>query len=236
MKQLYTALIVVAIMTPASSSDVTAGKRSIGSILDSESEVEKCVPFKDPNIPGAARRCSDGSVAYYQPDDKNMPNNATCGPTAVAALLHMVCGIHAPPSTYGAHLNVMPGDGTTEGQLEDVLNKVTRRSEGNHCRRYHWDDDDQDPGNFWEHGTNPKRGSLEWRIRPYSAQPGRFNPSIVGLKVPGGVGGHWTVVTGITKTHVIHVSWGRLYRTPVKVFRRLQAADRDIIFLASAVT
>ena len=203
------------------------------------------------------RVCDDGTVSYVQPD--GLPYQKTpdgdryldigvCGPTAVANLFCMQCGLCEGAIKWLALTGLRVGGGTKDRDLwnalqSDKLSDVRKDSACPKNAGYNW----QIVGRTWLSnwlGHEPtleylRHVSLEWKIQNREASPSNdrlwnFNPVLVFLNDHTQNSGHVTTVVrvDVPAQTVVHNTWGKQYVTGWDDFRRLWLlGDFRVIYL-----
>ena len=216
--------------------------------LDQSQSVEVCKPTKSSDY----RVCQDGTVSFVQPsglpyqkaDGQRYLDIGACGPTAVANILCMQCGLCHKPISWLAITGLSQGGGTSSSDLWGALNhhKLSDVKADSACPAtvgYTWGI--REDVLF---GSPPTLKDLaydtrEWKIQNRGASPSNnrrwdFNPVMVFLNDHTGKAGHVTTVVRVDLKNqiVVHNTWGRQYRTDWRDFERLWAsADYRMHFL-----
>lgn len=224
--------------------------------LDQSVSVERCdIPAGQPkNVD--YRVCDDGTISYVQPD--GLPYQKTsdgsryldigvCGPTAVANVFCMQCGLCEKPISWLALTGLSVGGGTSSGILRNALqsNKMNEVRKDSACPKnsgYNWQ---LEATNWLVKLFGKKDPTLkklayyvrEWKIQnrkasPSNDRPWNFNPVMVFLN-DSNVGHVTTVVrVNVQAQTVVHNTWGRQYVTAWDDFRRLwSVGDFHVIYL-----
>ena len=226
-----------------------------------------CLSISDEK-PTDRRICDDGTISYRQPggldyqklDGSRYIDIGVCGPTAVANVLCMQCGLCENPISWLALTGLDVGGGTNYPDLLSALNHPILKAvkSGSACPIIEGRRTDGLPAGYtwiyFEKGVHlTGLGGVYWgaaltiddleRLNArYSVQtkpaspsarvPRSFNPVIVGLK-QGDFNHVTTVVKVDTKNKTItHNTWGEQYVTGWEYFEQLwQNSNYAIIYL-----
>ena len=202
-------------------------------IFDKLSQKEDCDPPVGTN-PGNTdyRVCDDGTVSFVQPAGLNYRkitgerylDIGVCGPTAVANVLCMQCGLCEEPISWLAVTGLRKGGGTTDVDLLHALNSRAlddAKADSScpiikHGAGYRWE--------YYNDNlfTSPltlkdlEYHIREWRIQTRGASPSKhrpwnFNPVMVGLNDATGNFPHVTTVVAVNLENktVTHNTWGQ---------------------------
>lgn len=230
--------------------------------LDNSVSVEFCDLPAGGSANNDYRVCNDGTVSYRQPN--GLPYQKTssgdryldigvCGPTAVANVFCMQCGLCEKPISWLALTGLRVGGGTRDWDLLRALQSVKMSDirQDSACPKnagYNWKLD----GSSWLQDyllirptlKDLRYMTLEWKIQNRTASPSNdrswnFNPVLVFLDDHTGKAGHVTTVVRVDlqAQTVVHNTWGRQYVTAWDDFRRLwYLGDFRVIYLLEPQT